>query len=203
MDKKLKKLIESKKTVRLDVGCGASKNEGFVGMDVRPLPGVDVVHNLEKFPWPFEDDTFSLVHASHVLEHITPNNTDPKLVGLIDLLIKKKVLKKADVKKEIGEYEVFGNFMRMMDEIWRVTEMGGQFHFVVPYAGSVGFWQDPTHVNPITEVTMFYFDPGHHTGLWHIYKPSPWKIDLNTFQSNGFLEVVLIKIKDERHEEKN
>lgn len=200
MDKKIKTLLESKKkkNLSLDIGCGANKaSEDFIGMDVRPLPGVDIVHNLEKFPWPFENDTFSLVHASHVLEHINPANTDPKIVNLINLLIKKGAVSKAEVKKEIGEYEVFGNFMRLMDEIWRITEEGGKFHFVVPYAGSAGFYQDPTHINNISEATMFYFDPTHSSRLWTIYKPKPWKIEVNTFQVNGFLEVLLTKIQYE------
>jgi len=204
MDKKIKELLEKKKGITLDVGCGASKNPQFVGMDVRPLPGVDIVHNLEKYPWPIPDEVCTLVHASHVLEHITPNNTDPRLVGLIDLLLKRKVISKKDVNKFIGEYEVFGNFMRFMDEVWRVTKIGGQFHFVVPYAGSNGFYQDPTHVNLISEATMFYFDPSHPSRLYDIYEPRPWKIEINTFQVNGFLEVLLKKVNQNEHDkEKN
>jgi len=41
-------------------------------MDRLPLDGVDVVHDLQDFPWPFADNEFDLVLASHVLEHI-PN----------------------------------------------------------------------------------------------------------------------------------
>lgn len=194
MKKEIKKILEKSKKQWLDIGCGASKTEGFIGMDVRPLPGVDIVHNLEKYPWPFDDETFDLVHASHVLEHITPNNTDPRLVGLIDLLLKKNVVSKKEIKENLGEYEIFGNFMTLMDEIWRVTKLGGKFHFVVPYAGSSGFWQDPTHVNPISEATVFYFDPTHASGLWNIYKAKPWHIEVNTYQMNGFLEVLLKKV---------
>lgn len=197
----VERIIESKKAVSLDIGCGASKAPGFIGMDVRPLPGVDIVHNLEKYPWPLPDNTFNVVHASHVLEHITPNNTDPRLVGLFELLIAKGVISKADVKKYVGEYEIFGNFIRFMDEVWRITKEGGQFHFVVPYAGSTGYWQDPTHVNPVTEITVMYFDPTHASGLWNIYKPKPWKFEINAAdQHNGFLEVVLRKLNDKDYE---
>lgn len=195
MEDSIKKIVKKRGGILLDVGCGASKNDGYVGMDVRPLPGVDIVHNLEKFPWPLDDESCILVHASHVLEHINPANTDPKLVALVDLLLKKKVITKKEVNNAIGEYEVFGNFMRFMDEVWRVLKMGGKFHFVVPYAGSSGFWQDPTHINPISEATMLYFDPYHASGLWNIYRPKPWKIEVNTWQNNGFLEVLLKKVE--------
>ena len=37
---------------KLDIACGGNKQEGFWGVDLRPLPGVDTVHTLEEFPWP-------------------------------------------------------------------------------------------------------------------------------------------------------
>lgn len=83
--------------------------------------------------------------------------------------------------------------MSVMDEIWRVLKPGGQFAFVVPYAGSPGFWQDPTHCNGITEATMYYFDPEHESQLYKIYKPKPWKIEMLTFKPEGNLECVLSK----------
>jgi predicted SAM-dependent methyltransferase len=54
----------------LDVGCGKYKLVGSVGLDVVPLQGVDVVHDLNKFPYPFDDDSFDRVRLSHVIEHI-------------------------------------------------------------------------------------------------------------------------------------
>ena len=54
----------------LDIGCGKNKQPGAVGMDKVALPGVDVVHDLERIPWPFPDHAFDVVHASHVLEHL-------------------------------------------------------------------------------------------------------------------------------------
>lgn len=53
----------------LDIGCGGRKLPGSVGIDILELPGVDVVHDLSQFPWPFEDSSFDLVFASHFLEH--------------------------------------------------------------------------------------------------------------------------------------
>lgn len=195
--KEVKELLEKHSGgIHLDLGCGANKNEGFVGMDVRKLPGVDIVHNIEQFPYPLPDESCSMVVASHVLEHITPMSTDPRLSGLIDLLLKKKVLTKKEIEDAIGDHHVFGTFMTLMDEIWRILKPGGKFAFVVPYAGSAGFYQDPTHINPISEATPFYFDPTHPSGLWRIYKPKPWAIELNTFEAGGNLEVILKKRED-------
>lgn len=54
----------------LHLGCGKNKREGAVGVDVRPFPGVDVVHDLDKTPYPFESSEFDRVVAEHILEHL-------------------------------------------------------------------------------------------------------------------------------------
>lgn len=54
----------------LDVGCGRNKVAGAIGVDRFAVPGVDVTHDLEIFPYPFEDDTFDEIYARHVIEHV-------------------------------------------------------------------------------------------------------------------------------------
>lgn len=57
--------------VKLDLGCGPNKREGFIGVDILPFDGkVDVVHDLAT-PWPWEDASVEEVHCSHTLEHFT------------------------------------------------------------------------------------------------------------------------------------
>lgn len=58
--------------IMLDIGCGFNKQEGYIGMDKRDVKGVDIVHDLEVFPWPIEDGSCAVVVASHVVEHIKP-----------------------------------------------------------------------------------------------------------------------------------
>lgn len=60
-------LLRNKKT--LDIGCGRKKFPGAVGLDQLPLPGVDVVANLND-RLPFDGNTFDAVHADQVLEHV-------------------------------------------------------------------------------------------------------------------------------------
>lgn len=57
---------------QLDLGCGATKRQGMVGMDIRPLPGVDIVHDAEVLPWPIPDETFDEIVAWHIFEHLKP-----------------------------------------------------------------------------------------------------------------------------------
>lgn len=196
--KEIKEVLkEGQQGIKVDLGCGANKQEGFVGMDIRPLKGVDIVQNLEQFPWKLPDECASLVVASHVLEHINPASTDPRLVGLINLLMKKKIISMEEVKENIGEVEIFGGFIRFMDEVWRILKKKSRFAFVVPYAGSQGFSQDPTHINPINEATLAYFDPLDASGLYYIYEVAPWKIVSSSFNMHGNLEVVFEKRADD------
>jgi SAM-dependent methyltransferase len=57
--------------LRLDLGCGPNKKEGFVGVDIGPFAGVDEIHDLRTVPWPWSDDSVDEVHCSHLLEHLT------------------------------------------------------------------------------------------------------------------------------------
>ena len=54
----------------LDLGCGANKKPGCVGVDCCAVEGVDVVHDLFTFPWPFEDGAAEAVKCSHFFEHV-------------------------------------------------------------------------------------------------------------------------------------
>lgn len=55
--------------MKLDIGCGAGKAEGFVGIDIRDLPGVDIVADVTKGV-PLPDGCADEVRLSHVMEHI-------------------------------------------------------------------------------------------------------------------------------------
>lgn len=67
--KKQEKQEAKSEVLKVDLACGQSKQEGFVGVDIVKLPGVDIVHNLEVYPWPFEDNSVDEVFCSHYVEH--------------------------------------------------------------------------------------------------------------------------------------
>ncbi len=55
---------------KLNLGCGTDIRSGWVNLDIAPLPGVDVIHDLKKLPLPFPDNTFDFILAKDVLEHV-------------------------------------------------------------------------------------------------------------------------------------
>ena len=97
MDQNTVTVAEVPALLKLDLGCGPNKREGFIGVDALPFDGkVDVVCNLAerepfkpgdnfyeswnnpKFkPWPWESDSVDEVHCSHFLEHLTGSERVP------------------------------------------------------------------------------------------------------------------------------
>ncbi|OGF73230.1 hypothetical protein A3E06_03440 [Candidatus Giovannonibacteria bacterium RIFCSPHIGHO2_12_FULL_44_42] len=55
---------------KLNLGSGKDIKAGWVNLDSAKLPGVDVVHNIEKLPLPFKDSEFDEILCQDVLEHI-------------------------------------------------------------------------------------------------------------------------------------
>lgn len=58
------------KVNKLNLGCGKDIREGFVNVDCFKFEGVDRVCNLNKYPYPFEDNFFDFIFAKDILEHL-------------------------------------------------------------------------------------------------------------------------------------
>lgn len=54
----------------LHIGSGSRVLAGADTVDVLDLPGVKTVHDLDIFPWPYEDNSYDLVYAHNVVEHL-------------------------------------------------------------------------------------------------------------------------------------
>ena len=48
--------------MKLNIGCGKKILNGYINLDVVKLPGVDIVHDLNKYPWPFKDNYFDEIY---------------------------------------------------------------------------------------------------------------------------------------------
>ncbi len=60
------------KRINILLGSGYKKRrpEGWTHVDRIPFPNVNVVHDLEDIPWPFDDGCAQHISAVHILEHI-------------------------------------------------------------------------------------------------------------------------------------
>lgn len=133
---------------KLNVGCGNDirpGSEGWVNMDLLPMKGVDVVHDMMELPWPFPDEHFELVLAKHVLEHVPHTFPGRKRDG----------------------------FLLWMEEVHRVLKPPGRFEAVVPYYRHDGYWIDPTHTRLVHPSNFFYLTPESHENFytWARFRP--------------------------------
>lgn len=129
-------------TRHLDLGCGAVPRNPFrchelYGVDLAPRhkSGDYSVRqgNLTLEPIPFDSNWFDSVSAYDFFEHVP------------------RVLPTAD-----GCATRFP-FIELMNEISRVLRPGGMLHAVTPCYPSREAFQDPTHVNILTDRSHVYF----------------------------------------------
>jgi len=57
------------KDIYLNLGSGLDSDDGFVNVDITKYEGVDKVVDLSIYPWSWEDESISGIHAYHIIEH--------------------------------------------------------------------------------------------------------------------------------------
>jgi SAM-dependent methyltransferase len=60
--------------MKIDIGCGALKRSGIIGIDYVLAPGVDHVLDIERDRLPFDDNSIEYVYSCHCLEHLKDMN---------------------------------------------------------------------------------------------------------------------------------
>lgn len=132
--------VKKENLLKLDLGCGPNKREGFEGVDVHPFKGVDHVLDLVEWDptvlsdgskivkpagfrsWPWEDGSVGEVWCSHFLEHLEPKER-----------------------------------IHFVNELYRVMAIDAVAHFWVPHWNSGRAYGDLTHKwPPVSEMWLFY-----------------------------------------------
>lgn len=58
------------KDVKLNLGCGAKKKEGFINIDINHSLNPNIVLDLNSSPYPFKNNSISHIYAAQVAEHL-------------------------------------------------------------------------------------------------------------------------------------
>jgi len=56
----------------LDISPIPNKQKGFLGMAERKHPNVDIVHDLERFPWPLKNESCHIIIGHFIIQKIKP-----------------------------------------------------------------------------------------------------------------------------------
>ena len=117
--------------IKVDLACGNSKKEGYIGVDIVETANTDVVHNLNQYPWPFEDNSVDEIHCSHYIEHV-PH----------------------DIDNEDGR----DGLIQFMDELYRILKPGAIANILAPYYKNERAFGDPTHRRYIGDWSFLYWN---------------------------------------------
>ena len=120
--------------LKIDLACGDRKKEGFTGVDIANIPEVDIVYDLNQYPWPFKDNSVDEIYCSHYVEHI-PH------------LSVQAILKESNSFKEFKEKlsNDKDGFIKFFNEVYRIAKIGGKITIIAPHYMSVRAFGDPTH----------------------------------------------------------
>ena len=112
--------------IRLHLGCGQVRMDGYVNVDYVHTPAVDEIVDLSGV-WPWDDNSVEHAYSSHVIEHL-PMREDIRVDGLVVFL----------------------------NELGRVLKPGAKAELRAPYGKSQRAFQDPTHRRFIVDTTFHY-----------------------------------------------
>ena len=56
--------------MKLNLGCGSERMDGYVNIDISPNSKADLLHDLNE-PFPLPDNSVREIYSSHVFEHLT------------------------------------------------------------------------------------------------------------------------------------
>ncbi|SEA73840.1 Predicted SAM-depedendent methyltransferase [Variovorax sp. YR216] len=125
--------VESAKEngIRLNLGCGHVPLDGYLNVDRRALPGVDIVAEVDSLP--FESGQVSEISSAHMLEHFPQEELRRKLLPYWFSLLKNGGTFRAIVPDAEGMIEAFRSNEYTFDRLREVTFGGqdydGDFHY--------------------------------------------------------------------------
>jgi SAM-dependent methyltransferase len=62
--------IRRAESMKLNIGCGHARRDGYVNIDRSPRYEPDLLWDLERTPYPFDDNAVEEIAAHHVLTHL-------------------------------------------------------------------------------------------------------------------------------------
>lgn len=156
--------VDVSPAIKINLGAGADCLDGYVNVDHLDLPGIDVVHNLMNFPYPFDDASATEIKAIDVVEHLANYTADnrPTVIAFVE-------------------------------EAHRILKPGGILFMQTPRYDADFLWIDPSHVRGFHEQSFDLFDRdkpfGRTTGF---YSNASFTVSCETLENKN-LRFTLVK----------
>lgn len=113
--------------LKLHLGCGEKRMDGYINVDMRKTPAVDLLLDVSRLPFP--DNSASRVETYHLIEHMPRNQALSALREWLRVLEPggKLVIECPDFDSAAREY-LAGNAQRL-DSIYGLQRFPGDTHF--------------------------------------------------------------------------
>jgi len=117
--------------MKLHLGCGNKHIEGFINVDARELPEVDVVDDVESLE-KFTRGSVDLIYASHVLEHTGRLEYMRVLKHWYDVLKPQGLLRIAvpDIEQVCNHYTKFKDLKVLRGLLWGGQNYPHNYHYM-------------------------------------------------------------------------
>ncbi len=116
---------------KLHLGCGDKILKGFTNIDIRDVPGADIIKcDISKLD-SFEKDSVDLIYACHVLEHLPRPKTFKTLLEWNRVLKPGGVLRMAvpDWEGTVEVYKRSGDYENLLNWIYGGSETDTNIHY--------------------------------------------------------------------------
>jgi ubiquinone/menaquinone biosynthesis C-methylase UbiE len=172
---------KSEQIIALDLGCGQTKAttqfftdnmkltpDKVIGVDIAKCEGVDVVHDLTKFPYPFKDESVDAIYTCHFIEHLDGTER----IKFFDECY--RILKPGGIMRHMHPYyksvravqdpthkwpPISENSYFYWDKSWREANKLDHYNIKCDYEFNIYYlWQDPTIANKNEETRAFSID---------------------------------------------
>lgn len=126
------KVENAKRTrVRLNLGCGNIPLEEYINIDMRELPGIDIVADVKNLP--FLKEEVDEIFSAHLLEHFSQEQLKRELLPYWAGLLRKKGIFRAvvpDAKNMMQEY-MQGKYPYdyLREVLFGAQDYDGDFHY--------------------------------------------------------------------------
>lgn len=119
--------VRPKGLLKLHLGCGNQRFEGYVNIDWRRTPATDVVCRVEKLPYP--DNSAQLIETYHVIEHLPRHDATRALREWRRVLVPggMLIIECPDLDEAAREY--LAGKQERLDSIFGHQRFPGDVHF--------------------------------------------------------------------------
>lgn len=177
---------------KLHLGCGnviLPKEEGWINVDSRDLPGVDIVQDISNLSPPiFPNNSADVIYACHVLEHFGFNNVIPSVNQV--LINWRNVLKRdGELWLSVPDLEV------CLEGIKESKTFEDQKQFIQAIFGGCDYPEN-RHYNGFTKLSLkYYLEAVGFKDIKFLNGPF-FVFDTSNFKINGkFISLNVLAIK--------